>query len=345
MLIAEIFTIAGLISLFVLYFCSPARAQSTEFATAHRYAGAGRYEQALSTLKRVEATYPHSPFAAEAAYEQALIYRDRLRRPVDAMACYASIGSTYATTAFPHKAMAVIERVALAKQLDAVNARHPLYRVIAFFDKLAYGSYAGALFLLSLIVRLLLAPLTLRQIRETKKAQALGPEMEKLQKEHSSDLAALSTAIRRLQSENGVHPYLGALIGLAQAVVFIAVYNAVTLYQYHVIGSTFLWIGTPFAAHHGTWLASTLCDPDLGLAALYALVTFATQRLITWANADISAKPVPPVASAIGPAMAFVMVYLWHSPSAFVLYWTISTAVGCIVECVARRRLAGTVSS
>jgi len=344
-LIAEIFTLAGLISLFVLYFCSPARAQSTAFATAHRYASTGRYEQALSTLKNVETTYPRTPFAAEAAYQRAHIFRDSLRRPVDAMACYASIASTYAPIAFPDKNHAVAERLALAGKLDVANSKHPLYQIVALFNKLARGSYALAIFFLSLAVRILLAPLTWRQIKESKKMQALQPEMEKLQKAHSDDIATLSSSIRKLQQENGVHPYLGAVIGLAQAIVFIVMYNAVALYQYHVIGSTFLWIGTPFAAHNGTWLASTLCDPDMGLAALYALTMLVTQRLIQWASVDVLGKPVTPLASFMGPAMAFVMVYLWRSPSAFVLYWTISTAVGCIVECVARRRLTGTVSA
>lgn len=344
MLIAEIFTLAGLISLFVLYFCSPARGQSA-FVTAQRYASTGRYEMALSTLGAVETAHPHTPIAAEAVYQRAHVYRDSLRRPVDAMASYAALASTYAGVSFPHKGAAVAERLTLAARLDTANSGRPLYKVIAFFSKLARGSYALAILLLSAVIRIALAPLTYRQMKEASKTQALQPEIDKLRKEHGNDIAALSTAIRKLQQDNGVHPYLGLLIGLGQAVVFLAMYNAVALYQYHVIGQSLLWIGTPFAARHGGWMASTLCDPDLALAAVYGLIMLLTQRITLWSSKGTSTAPAPALALVIGPLMATVMVYYLHSPAAFVLYWTISTIVGCVVDTVARRKLVGTVSA
>lgn len=267
-----------------------------------------------------------------------------------AMACYGTLATTYGSMAFPHKSVAVAERVALARRLDKMNAGHPLYLVIAFFAKLAKGSYPLAILLLSLVVRIALAPLTFRQIKKSKKMQDLQPKMAELQKRHSSDIAALSASIRKLQDENGIHPYLGAAIGLVQGLIFLAIYNAVTLYQYHVIGSSFLWIGTPFAVRHPGLLAPTLCDPDLGLACLYALTMFATQRIIARFSAPVAvdaatSKAVSPMLSLMGPIMAFVMVYVMRSPAAFVLYWMISTLIACVIECLARRRLVGKVEA
>ena len=345
-ILAELVALLGVAALFAFYAAVPARAQSRAFAVpalppppayaiALRLLVRGDFQYAVEKLQEVEdsAAYRNTPYAPEAAYLVAHIYRDNLHDNAQAMAAYARLVTTYGLYPFPHKAAATAERQALGRTMDAANARHPLYRLLDFFVRLTGArsySYATALLLISVLVRLTLMSLTLRQYKGMREMQALQPAMQRLQAKHKADPTRLREEVQKLQQEHGVNPMAGCLMGLLQAPIFYAMYQAVLLYQYHFSGGTFLWIGNRFAAAHPQFLALNLGLPDILLLALYATSMYLTQRLVPVGDPDQA--QMQKTTAWVMPLLYCFWIGTNHTASAFVLYWLISNVLSTATQ-------------
>ncbi|MGD1991780.1 MAG: YidC/Oxa1 family membrane protein insertase [Anaerolineae bacterium] len=84
-----------------------------------------------------------------------------------------------------------------------------------------------AIGVLTLIVRLSLLPLTLRQQKTAKKMQELQPEMQKLQKKYGNDREKLAQEQMKLYQEAGMNPMGGCLPLLIQLPLLFALYQAI----------------------------------------------------------------------------------------------------------------------
>ncbi len=84
-----------------------------------------------------------------------------------------------------------------------------------------------AIGVLTLIVRLSLLPLTLRQQKTAKKMQDIKPELEKLQKKYGNDREKLAQEQMKLYQEVGMNPMGGCLPLLIQLPLLFALYQSI----------------------------------------------------------------------------------------------------------------------
>ena len=84
-----------------------------------------------------------------------------------------------------------------------------------------------AIGVLTLIVRLSLLPLTLRQQKTAKKMQEIKPELEKLQKKYGNDREKLAQEQMKLYQEVGMNPMGGCLPLLIQLPLLFALYQSI----------------------------------------------------------------------------------------------------------------------
>ncbi len=89
------------------------------------------------------------------------------------------------------------------------------------------NSYAMAIIILTVLVRLILLPLTLKQTRSMQGMAKLQPEIKKLQEKHGGDRAAMNEEVMKLYKEHKVNPAGGCLPILLQAPIFIGLYRVV----------------------------------------------------------------------------------------------------------------------
>jgi YidC/Oxa1 family membrane protein insertase len=89
------------------------------------------------------------------------------------------------------------------------------------------SSYGVAIILLTVIVRLLLFPLTAKQTRSMQGMARLQPEIKKLQETHGADRQKLNEEVMKLYREHKVNPAGGCLPLLLQAPIFIGLYRVV----------------------------------------------------------------------------------------------------------------------
>jgi YidC/Oxa1 family membrane protein insertase len=78
-----------------------------------------------------------------------------------------------------------------------------------------------AIILLTVFIRLLMYPLTTKQLQMTKKMQELAPHMSKIKEKHKGDMKRQQEATMALYREHNVNPAAGCLPGLVQIVILL----------------------------------------------------------------------------------------------------------------------------
>jgi len=116
----------------------------------------------------------------------------------------------------------------------------PLLYVLHFSHRFT-GSYGIDIILLTVLIKLLMAPLTHKSFVSMKRMQKLQPQMERLKEKFSNDKEKLNKEIMDLYRRNGVNPLGGCLPMVLQFPVFIGLYNALST-PIELRHAPFLWI-------------------------------------------------------------------------------------------------------
>ena len=209
--------------------------------------------------------------------------------------------------------------------------RDALYHVLTFFQELVEPlmgsqSYWFAIVMLTVAVRILLIPLTVKQVRSTRVMQELAPEIKKLQAKHKNDKQKLNEEMMALYKERGFNPMAGCWPLLAQMPFFFALYQVIYAKEIAggpnvLLGKTFF--GVPLEQH---WLALQGWDKIFSAAGLtilaltttMALTTYISQRqLMSKQTAEIN--PQQQMIMKIMPLMFFVFAV--NVPLAVIIYW------------------------
>jgi YidC/Oxa1 family membrane protein insertase len=121
----------------------------------------------------------------------------------------------------------------------AFFARLLLY-VMRWFERLV-GNWGLAIILLTVLVKVLLYPLTAKSMQSMNEMRKLQPEIEKLKAKHGTDREKLNLATMQLYQQHKVNPLGGCLPMLIQLPIWFALYatlqTSVELYR-----EPFLWI-------------------------------------------------------------------------------------------------------
>ncbi len=199
------------------------------------------------------------------------------------------------------------------------------------------GSYGIAIILLTLLIKLVLLPLTIKQTRSMIAMQKIQPEIRKLQEKYKDDKEKLSQEMMKFYKENKVNPLGGCLPLLLQMPVFFALFTVLRKYIMTppaiIIGNTFAvfkdlsWFGQGATAAYAAlpitksagflWignLADTtrIADPTFVLIILLAASTWYSQKQVMTDPRQKNMMIVMPLIT------AFIGISL---PAGVVLYW------------------------
>jgi YidC/Oxa1 family membrane protein insertase len=123
----------------------------------------------------------------------------------------------------------------------------PLLYVLHFFHRFT-ASYGVDIILLTVLIKILMAPLTHKSYVSMKQMQKLQPQMERLKERYSEDKEKLNKEIMELYRRNGVNPLGGCLPMVLQLPVFYGLYNC---------------LGTPIELRHAPFMwIKDLSRPD-----------------------------------------------------------------------------------
>lgn len=176
------------------------------------------------------------------------------------------------------------------------------------FAKWFNGAYGLAILVMVLIVRTLILPLTLKQVKSSKAMQAIQPQLAKLKEQYKDNPQQQQAETMKLFQEHKVNPMAGCFPMLIQMPVFIALYNSI--YNNSAIRDhSFLWL--------------QLGEPDklFILPVIAALTTFIQTKMMSNVNPNGMQGPMK-FMMFIYPVLIFFMAYQF--PAALPLYWIYS---------------------
>ena len=127
--------------------------------------------------------------------------------------------------------MPLLVSIPLLGQLETVM-RH----VLDWFHSTLGLSWAWSIVATTVVVRMLLVPLTVRQIHSMQNLQRFAPQMKEIQKKYKHDKAKQNEELMRFYKENQINPAASCLPMLAQFPVFIALYYALRHFNQHPPG-------------------------------------------------------------------------------------------------------------
>lgn len=138
---------------------------------------------------------------------------------------------------------------------------------------LGVPSYGAAIIFMTVVIKMLLYPLTVKQVKSMKAMQELQPKMKRLQEQYKTNPQLLQQEMQKLYQEAGVNPLAGCLPLLVQMPILMAIFYALKDATYEGGSPAFLWMPSLSEA-----------DPYYVLPVLSALSTYLTSRQTTDAS-------------------------------------------------------------
>ena len=102
----------------------------------------------------------------------------------------------------------------------------PLFNLLIAFYHLLFSDFALAIIVFTVVVRTILAPLFVRQIRSQKEMQRMQPLIREVQRKHKGNRQKISEETMALYKEHGVNPAAGCLPLVLQLPLLFALYQA-----------------------------------------------------------------------------------------------------------------------
>lgn len=175
------------------------------------------------------------------------------------------------------------------------------------------GNFGVSIIIVTILIKIALLPLTLKQDKSMKEMKKIQPELEKIKEKYANDKQMLNIKTMELYKEHKVNPLGGCLPLLIQLPILIALFGVL---RNGIIpqDSSFLW------------LKLSDKDPYYILPILNGAVSFFQQKLMGSADSNPQMKNM----MYIFPIM---MIYIsYKMPSGLQLYWLTSSILAVVQQ-------------
>lgn len=186
---------------------------------------------------------------------------------------------------------------------------YPMSWLITYFSDILNSNYGLAIVIVTIIIRTVLLPLNVKQLKSSKAMQDIQPELKELQQKYSSKDANTQQKLQQetmaLFQKHGVNPLAGCLPIFVQMPILIAMYHAIMRTE-AIKGHEFLWFA--------------LGSPDYVLPLIAGAATFLQQKLMM-AGSPAAQNPQMVAMLYLMPIM--ITVFAFFFPAALALYWVV----------------------
>ncbi|WP_373897210.1 membrane protein insertase YidC [Haloimpatiens sp. FM7315] len=192
-----------------------------------------------------------------------------------------------------------------------------LHNGIATFIPNSNISYGLSIILFTVIVRVILLPINIKQMKSTVKMSKIQPEIKKLQDKYKSDPQKAQAEVMKLYKENSVNPLGGCLPLIIQMPILFALYY-VFLNLPDISGVSFLWINDLGG------IPSFKQPLTLILPILSGITTYLSSAMMAVKGDGMQAKQ----ASMMNIFMSVFIVWMsLRFKEALVLYWVTNNLI------------------
>jgi YidC/Oxa1 family membrane protein insertase len=201
----------------------------------------------------------------------------------------------------------------------------PFLYVLHFFHRFT-ASYGLDIIILTVLIKLLLWPLTHKSMVSMKSMAKLAPQMEKLKEKFGNDKEKLNREIMELYKRNGVNPLGGCLPMVLQFPVFIGLYNALST-PIELRHAPFLWI-KDLSRPDWESLPLTMAGWNFGIPVLTILMggTMFLQQWMTPSAGDPNQRKMMLL-------MPLLFTFMFVSfPAGLTVYWTVNNVLSIVQQ-------------
>jgi len=191
-------------------------------------------------------------------------------------------------------------------------------------------SWAWSIIVLTVLVRIALVPLTIKQMRSMQAMQRLAPEMKALQEKYKSDRTELNKRMMEFYKENNVNPLGSCLPLVLQLPVFFALYLVLRDFASNPPGGDLSFM-------FGTIPDITAKTSTQGIAGLVLIVLYVVSQL---GSTLLMPTTGDPRQRYLFMAMPFIFVlFVINFPVGLMLYWITSNLWTVGQQAVIRRTM------
>ena len=209
--------------------------------------------------------------------------------------------------------------------------QRPLASVLEWLHASIGLPWAWAIIALTLLVRIVIVPLTVKQIRSMQHLQQHAPELKAIQQKYKNDRTRMNEEVMRFYKENKINPAASCLPILVQIPIFISLFFVLKDFEKTVFpeypGSDLGWLGVvpnitdPINSHWSGWLL---------------LVVYVASQV---SSTFFMATTMDPKQKYIFLALPFVFVlFIVNFPMGLMLYW-VTTNLWTVGQGLVTRRL------
>ena len=185
----------------------------------------------------------------------------------------------------------------------------PFFKVLLWIQGMV-GNWGWTIILFTLLVKLVLFPLSYKGMMSMQKLKDLAPKMKDLKEKHKGDPAKLNAQMMEMYKKNGANPMGGCLPMLLQIPVFFALYR-VLLNADELQGAAWLPI----------WIDNlAIADPYYVLPVLMGASMWFQQKITPNNFTD----PMQEKIFQWFPVIMALMFIIMPFPSGLVLYWVVN---------------------
>ena len=228
-------------------------------------------------------------------------------------------------------------------------AANPLQPLINFFEQILIWfhdlgiGWGMAIVCLTVLIRLLLLPLTLKQFKSMQSMARLQPEIKKLQDKYKNDKERLNQEMMRFYRENKVNPFASCLPMVAQLPVFLSLFYMLRQdLRYDICPEAQPPKPAPPIPCGDGGDAQFLFIPDLtnrayGWVLVVLIVLYVGSQL---ASTLLMSTTTDRTQRMIFLALPFFFVlFVWQFPAGLLVYWITTNLWTIVQQAIVRKRL------
>ncbi len=216
----------------------------------------------------------------------------------------------------------------------------PLFNgLIFFYTILPVADLGLSIIALTIIIRVILAPVLWKAQKAQKDLQLIQPEIKKIQSQFKNDKEGQGKALMEVYARHKVNPFSGCLLMFIQFPILIALLSVFQNFDASRLSYLYSFISHPGTINTISFGFLDLAKGNIALGVIAAITQYIQSKMTMVEQPKDSvnsfAKSFQTQTLYIFPAM--ILLWSYTFPSALTLYWTIMNVLGIIQEIIMRR--------
>lgn len=216
------------------------------------------------------------------------------------------------------------------------------------------SAYAMSIIITTIIFKLLILPLTLKQTSSMQNMQVIQPKLQELQKKYKNDPQKINEETMKLYKEYNVNPFKGCLPLLIQFPILLAYLRVVRDPVKYVFGSeqlfesihkSFLWVmdisKVPTALINGQVNEVSIAGFVIPIMAIISAITtflFSKYSMNQQSSGSGSNDQMQSTQKTMTYMMPLMFLFFGYTyPVGFTLYWTVSNVFSIVQQVIVKK--------